>query len=79
MAGNQDGNRDFEETNSKLAEGLKTCRTVVSTYRALLSSAPNEDLPDENGGEKGENGGEDAAISLEHPVTSPEAPDLSGS
>ena len=27
----------FEEVNSRLSEGLKTCRSVVSTYRTLLS------------------------------------------
>lgn len=70
MAGNHEGNRDFEETNSKLAQGLKTCRTVVDNYRALLSSPPDEDLR----GEKVE----DAAVPLEIPATSPEAPDLAG-
>ena len=67
LAGNHESNRDFEETNSKLAQGLKTCRKVVNTYRALLSSAPNEDLPRE-----------DAAVSLENSATIPETPDLAG-
>lgn len=29
---------DVEQTNSKLSEGLKSCRAVVDNYRALLSS-----------------------------------------
>jgi hypothetical protein len=30
-------NGPFEEANSKLAEGLKSCRTVLSNYRSLLA------------------------------------------
>lgn len=30
----------FEEANSKLAAGLKSCRTVVSNYRSLLLQNP---------------------------------------
>ena len=29
---------EFEAANSRLNEGLKTCRSVVSNYKALLSS-----------------------------------------
>jgi hypothetical protein len=29
---------DFEQASFKLNEGLKNCRTVLSSYRALLSS-----------------------------------------
>lgn len=28
---------NFEEHSSRLSEGLKSCRTVVSDYRALLA------------------------------------------
>jgi hypothetical protein len=28
---------DLEQENSRLAEGLKSCRTVVSNYRALIA------------------------------------------
>jgi hypothetical protein len=28
----------FEEANSKLAEGLKSCRAVLNNYRSLLAS-----------------------------------------
>jgi len=33
---------EFETANSELNKGLKTCRSVVSNYRALLSST---DIP----------------------------------
>lgn len=29
---------EFEAANLRLTEGLKTCRSVVSNYKALLSS-----------------------------------------
>ena len=43
-------NGPFEEANSKLAEGLKSCRAVVNNYRSLLASdlkleAANEQEP----------------------------------
>ena len=76
MAGNYEGNRDFEETNSKLAQGLKTCRTVVNTYRALLSSATDEGWSDENAGE---NGNEDGTAPPGNAAAGPEAPDLAAS
>ena len=34
---------DFEEANSKLNEGLKSCRAVADSYRALLSSVQKGD------------------------------------
>ena len=34
---------DFEEANSQLAAGLKSCRSVVESYRAML--APEQDAP----------------------------------
>lgn len=44
----QDG--EAEEANTKLNEGLETCRAVVSNYRALLSkkrakAAANDEQP----------------------------------
>jgi hypothetical protein len=41
VSGNPDGDRNFEETNSKLTKGLKSCRKLLNNYRALLSSRPN--------------------------------------
>lgn len=35
--------REIEAVNSRLNEGLKTCRSVVSNYKALLS--PKQHLP----------------------------------
>ena len=29
---------EFEEANNRLSEGLKSCRAVLSNYRALLES-----------------------------------------
>jgi hypothetical protein len=34
---------DFEEANSQLVAGLKSCRSVVENYRAML--APERDAP----------------------------------
>jgi len=36
---------EFEEQASKLNQGLKSCRAVVSSYRTLLSSDPSGDAP----------------------------------
>lgn len=33
---------DFEEANSQLAAGLKSCRSVVENYRAMLSAEQDE-------------------------------------
>ena len=48
----------FERANSELSEGLKSCRAVVSSYRALLSPKQNDndsesdfDVPDDNSSE----------------------------
>jgi hypothetical protein len=38
---------DFEEANSQLAAGLKSCRSVVENYRAML--APEQDAPTTDG------------------------------
>lgn len=32
---------EFEAANSRLNQGLKTCRSVVSNYKALLSPEQN--------------------------------------
>jgi hypothetical protein len=40
-----------EEANSQLSEGLKSCRAVVSTYRALLSPEQNADALDDKDSE----------------------------
>lgn len=36
---------DLDETNLKLSEGLKVCRSVIDNYRSMLSgeSAPADD------------------------------------
>lgn len=37
---------DFEEAHAQLSEGLRSCRTVVSNYRALLApEGDNDNLP----------------------------------
>ena len=38
---------DFEEANSQLVAGLKSCRSVVENYRAML--APEQDAPTTDG------------------------------
>ena len=35
---NEVADGEFEAANSRLNEGLKTCRSVVNNYKALLSS-----------------------------------------
>ena len=41
----------YDEVNTRLNEGLETCRSVVANYRMLLTShdedAANDDNPDE--------------------------------
>lgn len=44
---------EFEAVNSQLNEGLKTCRSVVSNYKALLSSEQGATEPAENAAEEG--------------------------
>ena len=39
---------DFEEANSQLAAGLKSFRSVVENYRAMLT--PEQDAPNPHGG-----------------------------
>ena len=39
---------EFEEQASKLTQGLKSCRALVSSYRTLLSSDQTSDEPLEN-------------------------------
>lgn len=42
MSGNIDPkDREFDEVNLRLSEGLKSCHSVISGYRALL--APEQD------------------------------------
>jgi hypothetical protein len=33
-------NSEFEQESSRLAEGLKNCRTVVKNYRAMMANEP---------------------------------------
>lgn len=41
VSGNDDARqREADEAHSKLNEGLKSCRAVVSNYRALLDKKP---------------------------------------
>jgi hypothetical protein len=51
---------EAEEANDKLNEGLKSCRAVVSNYRALLdqkaNSSPLQNDPTSDDSETGEGG-----------------------
>ena len=40
---NDSRDADFEEANSQLLAGLKSCRSVVENYRAMLSAEPDAD------------------------------------
>ena len=55
-----DDSRDSEaeEANNKLNEGLKSCRAMVSNYRALLDKKPIKPATDE--AEPGETPDDDA-------------------
>ena len=44
---NEPRDTDYEEANSQLAAGLKSCRSVVQNYRAMLS--PEVDAPNDDG------------------------------
>ena len=43
---------DFEEANSQLVAGLKSCRSVVENYRAMLT--PEQDARNADGGGVGD-------------------------
>lgn len=56
MSGIQDPrDADFEKANSRLAAGLKSCRTVVESYRVMLSGETDKEdvVPAESGKEPG--------------------------
>lgn len=40
---------DFERESSRLNEGLKTCRTVVDNYRAMIAGEPPHADNDDSG------------------------------
>ena len=44
---------DFEEANSQLVAGLKSCRSVVENYRAMLTAEQDEPDADGRAGEAG--------------------------
>lgn len=40
--------KEIEEAHSRLVEGLKSCRTVVANYKAMIANDPDEGAqPDE--------------------------------
>ena len=39
---------DFEQASSQLNEGLKSCRAMVDTYRAMLTGEQNDSSNEEN-------------------------------
>ena len=50
VSSNSEGDRDFEETNSRLSTGLKSCRKVLNNYRSLLSPKPEADWTETRAG-----------------------------
>lgn len=52
------GNPNIEEVNERLNDGLRTCRSVVANYKALLAPDQNADEPsnDESDGAAKESG-----------------------
>lgn len=43
---NEPRDADYEEANSQLVAGLKSCRSVVENYRAMLSGEQDEPITD---------------------------------
>jgi hypothetical protein len=64
---------NFEEVSSSLTEGLRTCRSVVQSYRVLLvgdqpdASGEGEHLPADNDDVPGN----DAPVRAELPLSTP--------
>ena len=48
---------DVDEINLRIADGLKSCRSIVANYRAMIRSEFNDNLPEE----RAANDEEDAA------------------
>lgn len=48
---NEPSDADYEKANSQLSAGLKSCRSVVENYRAMLSAEPNAPNADGNAGD----------------------------
>ena len=40
---------DLDEMNARLSDSLKTCRSVVANYKALLKDEPPADMSQGNG------------------------------
>ena len=36
----------FEEANSRLTEGLKACRSIMNSYRAMIGGGPERGVAD---------------------------------
>ena len=58
-SGNDPREPDFEQANSQLNEGLKSCRAVVNNYRAMLAGdhggaddVPSDESDSEGGDDK---------------------------
>ncbi len=51
---------DFEQARSKLSEGLKSCRSMLSDYRAVIGRkqgpSDNDNSPREDGGSDDKSG-----------------------
>ena len=62
-SGNDPREPDFEQANSQLNEGLKSCRAVVNNYRAMLIG----DQGGADGPPIGEGGVESGAASPDQP------------
>lgn len=56
---NEPRDADYEEANSQLVAGLKSCRSVVENYRAMLSG--EQDEPTADGGVGDNDAGESFA------------------
>ena len=42
------GQEDFERESSRLSEGLKTCRSVVDNYRAMMAGDGTDPANDDD-------------------------------
>ena len=57
MAGDKNSPSEiFEHQSSRLKEGLKSCRSVVANYRAMLTESSNDNPVDDVSGHGSEVG-----------------------
>jgi hypothetical protein len=54
---------DVDEINLSIADGLKSCRSMVANYRAMIRGEMNDNLPEERAANDEENAATDSDVS----------------